>query len=511
MSEPIFASIAGPPRRRWAWLRVTLLLLVLLLVSAASAVLWAANQPKVIERLVRWLVDDPEITLTFDDLAIDPLTGRVTMTGVLFAHTDPMTPTVRISALGVSVPTPADFGHLLTIDEAEVVGLDIHAHRQRPPPPWEPSDPWLREVRIGEAHIHGATWRADKDAPLDPALVTGITGTIHGLGYTIGPRLLSGTADLEARRFRSGALILSGLSLQVVAEDSNLRWTNGRFRLAGGTGVLSGTVKGLFKAPAVHLQGTVKELRLEKLIEMATAQESPLRAEVSGEVEVRSGGAMKRGEASIDADLQVTNAHLPLDLAPEGLVRAALRVTPLVRVDALDEVHLRPLAGRISFYRGKVTIDRLVYASRREVRVDGVIDETDGVNLLVRQARARPLKVTAAGEKVAEALSSLVPEVELGKEGEKAKIFWPKLKKKGEEAPIEEVELEEAEAVPMGRAAWGFVVAGKPGQVRIRLATPKELEWELEAGAEEAPKGIFGRKKGKEAEGTTEPVEVPTE
>jgi hypothetical protein len=491
VTEPIFASIAGERPRPRRWLRIGALTVLLLVVSLVSVVLWAANRPAVIQAIVRWLVDDPAITLTFDDLAIDPLTGHVTMTGVLFAHTDPMTPTVRISALGVSVPMPSDFGHTLSIAEAEVVGLDIHAHRQRPAPAWEPSDPWLREIQVANTHIHGATWRADRDAPLEVAAVTGITGQIADLRYVVGPRLLSGTAELKAQRFRSGALILTGLALTVTAEDSDVHWKNGRFRLAGGTGVLSGKVSGLFRTPTVRLDGTVTTLRLERLIEMATGQQSPLKAEVSGDVTVRTGGAMKRGDASIDAELHVTNAHLPLDLAPEGLVRAALRVTPLVRVDALDEIHLRELTGKIGFYRGRVTIDRLLYASRREVRVDGVIDATDGVRLLVRQARLRPMKqlgevgqkVAEAGEKVGEALSALVPEVQLGKPGEKAKIFWPKLGRKKEDEPgatTEESPVSEVSAepdTPTDRAAWGFVVVGQPGEVHLRLATREELAW----------------------------------
>src|SRR4051794_23005411 len=103
----LFASLQRPPRRPGRWLRrlrILFLLAVLVVVSAGSAVLRVANDPALIQELVRRAVDDPGLTVDFQDLVIDPTTGRITIFGIYLAHTDRGTPQIHISRLSVSFP-----------------------------------------------------------------------------------------------------------------------------------------------------------------------------------------------------------------------------------------------------------------------------------------------------------------------------------------------------------------------------------------------------------------------
>lgn len=378
--------------RVWRVAALTVELWIGLVGLGALGLAWLFTTPEGLRLVLERLVGDAPVRITFGDVGwhpttrwSEPDTWRLVLREVVVDPADPEATDVRMGWLVIGMPDAvrAWASRELHFERAEVFGLRVHQHRQRPGPGWEPRRTALSEVRVHDLRVFDASFVADPDPPLLGSRVDQIYGHLANVSYAPGERLLSGEAALTAPRFQAGAIALTRVAATARAADGDLA-LEGTFAVSGGTGSLRGTIAHLQRRGAVRLDVSLRGVRVEQMVEAASGTAAPVTGRVDGTLAVHAGGEIPRGGAWMDGELSLSEGRVLLGPGVTGFTRDLIRIAPWVELDSENRVILGETTGRMRLDRGAAVIHELRYqATRRLVTVRGRVDG-DGVDLVVR-------------------------------------------------------------------------------------------------------------------------------
>jgi hypothetical protein len=307
-----------------------------------------------------------------------PSSWRVGITALTVRPADPKRPSFAVDRVSLSMPSPSTegFGTALRSADALVIGLDIEAHEQRPPPPWTPTTGPVGAVRIDRVRVLDASWSAPADPPLGAAHADRIFGELTGVVVRPGARELSGKGDVHLERFVTGGIEVSDVRLPVFTlERSNLH-LGGTFQFAGTQAEVSGDIRRFHVRPEVELDVRLSGASLGEVVKLATGEAPDLSGRLDLDVKVQAGGERERGKSLIGGAVRVRDAVLQLPADTRFLVLDLLTVAPWVDVDVRNRVQFQDLDGRIEATRGRFQLENWSYpVGKRRVRVDGTIEQ----------------------------------------------------------------------------------------------------------------------------------------
>lgn len=416
------------------WLRAFIVgveLSVLVVGLSLCFMFWLTTTTDGIRFALERIIGDAPVAIEVDEVRLHPdadfwntQSWSIVVKNLDIQQTDKPGDNVRVQVRYAVLPLPNVFGawyqRRLVFEEALVIGLDILKNDNGQPktPTWEPKKTALGSIAIKKLYLWDGSFRLDAPGGDGPDTTsTLIYGDLNDMRYEPGPRLLSGDGTLFAKRFTSGAIEVGHIVADAVAKDGNLVF-DATSLAADGEIDLHGTLAHLERRPAVALDVTGRNLSIAQLVEGASGTASPVYGRVSGTIEVRSGGEIPRGAAWMEAQLTLTNGHVPLTSHVGGFVRDLLRLAPWTEINDQEQMVLGQTRVSLRLERGAAIIHELrsLAANDKWIEIHGVVDQQ--IDLVVR--------------------------------------FVP-------------------DRNPESRAGFGFTIAGAPGDLKIGLAGRHEL------------------------------------
>ncbi|MCB9680018.1 MAG: hypothetical protein H6733_00975 [Alphaproteobacteria bacterium] len=362
------------------------LVVVLLLVTLPFAVLDRLYRPGGLQPLIDRASRGGGGHLRVDDVEMLPVgtwrdvaSWRFVASGVGFTPVDPKKPDWSVRRITMTVPSlRRDGGRVIHWKRLDGTGLVIHAHQQRPPPPWEPGSGPIAALSTDLLVVHDALYDAPEDPPLGRAHVEGIVGSVRHVVYRPGSRSVSGEGSLRAASFLTGSITLDHLDLPTFTlDDSSLRF-DGSVGFAGNRARLSGDVKTFHIKPDVSIRVDLTGARLRGIVEVATGRDSPVDGRIDLVLTVRAGGKLPRGGAIMTGQVRLEDGRLQLERDTRYVILDLIRIAPWVRLNAARQVEFETMFGEVELRRGTVTLKDLRYPiNQRQLRLDGTIDQRD--------------------------------------------------------------------------------------------------------------------------------------
>ena len=375
-------------RRGGARLRLPVVVIEVLLavvIAAPALVLDVLNDPVQLLRYARRAFPAAPFSFSFDEVEWlpvgawhDPWSWRFAVTRFVFQPSDPIRPdwTLERATLATPEPMTQDGRWVAHLPEMRVVGLAIHAHQQRPPPPWEPTETFVHAVLADRVEIRGASFDAPPDPPLGPAGASGVTGTLTDLWFVPGAREVSGEGSVEVRSFTTGNITVTGGRLPVFRLDRSSLHIEGTYAFAGTTGSVDGDVRTFHVRSSVDMHAVIRGAGLGEVIRVATGDTSAIDGVLDLDLRILAGGERPRGSSLLYGGVQVRDGSVQLGRRTRYLVLDALDVLPWVDLDASNRVLLHEMSGDIEINRGSVTVKRWTYpAGKRTLQVDGRVGQ----------------------------------------------------------------------------------------------------------------------------------------
>ena len=368
------------------------LLLASAVVLATGA--WLGRRVMVDPQWRSWAVDHvldgTGVTLRMGALEVEPDSWTVHVDDVFVESARG-----RLTAAEARTEVPGLWSVLLLgrveLGRGEVSGLEVTGVRGLPRA--ASSGPQVTLVmdrlRIRDAKVRLPSVEA---AQLPPAEFSGIDVDLSGVRLKLGLGLVRGQGELSIERWQTGGVRAS----QVLFDDvsvagDTIHLDDGRFSFAKGAG--AGRVEitqRSGRAPLIHADLQVKQVRLEHLIGLATGAESPLTGRLSGEVDVRAGEVPGQLGATTRLDARLEDGALALGPGVSGALKRALKVAPFLKVRS-GQVLLGPTSARLELRPGRVEVEQLIHESAgRNLAAKGSLqgDELDLVVRLVPKRRA---------------------------------------------------------------------------------------------------------------------------
>jgi hypothetical protein len=377
----------GPRRLRPSV--VLLQALFALCVAAPVTLLDVVNDPRQVEGWVNRLAGRAEFRIGIEEIewlpvstVWHPFSWRFAVTGLSFDALDPKKPDWRAERATVVVPEPlrvkGEGGWVLRTPLLRVSGLAIDAHQQRPPPPWEPKTPWIRQIQAEVVEIWDASFHAPEDPPIGAAAALGIRGRIAELAFDPGQREVSGQGELWLSSFTTGDITVTQGHLTKFELDRSTLRLGGSFQFAGARGEVDGEIRTFHVRSEVALHAQIAGASLHEVIETATGDPSALDGNLDLDLTVEAGGDRPRGASRLVGSVKLRDGFLQLGRDTRHLVLDVLDVLPWIDLNAKNQVQLRPLHGEIELNRGTVIAKDWSYpVGKRDLRVDGTIADGD--------------------------------------------------------------------------------------------------------------------------------------
>lgn len=376
-------ALRRPPRRLRLWV-VAVQVVVGLVLAAPFLLLDLINDtPRLVERLNRafpagnFRIELEALEWLPTGSLWDPWSWRFAVTMLDFEPTDPKKPRWSARRATVDLPEPVrvDGGWGLDVGRLVVMGLQIEARQQRPPPPWEPKEGPLRLIRVGEVQLVDTGFFAHEDPPLGEAKLVGARGVLRDLVYRPGARDVSAVGEVHAKSFTTGAITVTDIELPNFELDHSTLRINGRFVIAKAPGTVRGEIRTFHIRSEVALHVEVAGARLGEVITMATGDHANLDGALDLSLDVSAGGDRPRGASLLEGAIRLRDGRFQLGRKTRYVVLDVLRLVPWVELNAYHQVEFRPLQGEVTFSRGRVTLREWTYPiGKRAIRVDGTID-----------------------------------------------------------------------------------------------------------------------------------------
>jgi hypothetical protein len=380
----------GPPRIRW-WVAAP----ILLLFGALALLAWpldVLNDPAELRRRVQASFKG-DFTVDFEDIVmlpvgswLEPTSWRFALTGLSFRPSDPKKPDWTAARITFSLPEPRRSGEqwVVHVPWLRVSGLAIHAHQQRPPPPWEPVEGVVTALTADVVEIVSASFDAPEDPPIGAAEVRGIRGVLNNLVFRPGQREVSAEGDVRIAGFTTGAISIHDAVLSPVKLVRSSLYFGGHFYYGQTPGAFSGEVLTFHTRSSVDLEVSLDGASLKDVVETATGTDSQVDGSLDLDLRVQTGGERPRGMALIDGRARMRDGTIQLAKDTRFIILDLIRIAPWVELDAWNRVILGDVEGGISFTRGTATLKGFTYpAGKRMIRLDGSINAKD-LYLLVR-------------------------------------------------------------------------------------------------------------------------------
>lgn len=368
----------GPRLRLWV---VATQVLVAALLAAPAVVLDLLNDPTRLLALSQRAFPQAPFTFSFDELEWlpvgawhDPWSWRFAVTRFRYQPTDPVRPDWGIERATISTPEPMSMeGRWVAhLPEVRVVGLAIHAHQQRPPPPWTPKETFVHAILADVVEIRSASFEAPPDPPLGGAAASGVTGVLREVWFVPGAREVSAKGSVDVRSFTTGNITVTEGSLPTFVLDRSTLHLAGTFLFAGTRGTIEGDIRTFHVRSAVDMHTTIEGARLGEVIRVATGEESAIDGMLNLDLRIEAGGDRPRGSSLLYGAVQVQDGRVQLGRNTRYLVLDALDLMPWVDLDASNRVLLHEMQGEIELNRGSVTVKHWTYpAGKRTLQVDG--------------------------------------------------------------------------------------------------------------------------------------------
>ena len=408
------------PRRTVGWtavLAVGGLLCAAVLLSGG----WLGRRVVVGHDLRAWAIDrvldGSGVRLRTGSVTVDTEDWRVRVDDVAVAS-----PRGSLKAARVGTDVPGLWSALVLgrVDLGLVEVTDLRLERIRGlDPPAAPSG--STKLVLDRLRVRSGTLvlPALAEAGLPRTEVSGIDIDLRGVVVKLGQGMVRGSGTLTVDRWKAGPVQATQVRVDAVSVDGpTIHLDQGRFAFGGGAGAGSVDLTQRPGAvPLVHAELEVKQVRLERFIELATGSASPLTGELAGRVDVLAGEVPGRLGATTRLDAKVENGGLVLGPKVSPALKRALKVAPFLKVKG-DRVLLGPIQANLVLQPGRVRVDQLVHQG---------------------EARALAAKGTVAGRQV-DLVVRLLP------------------RRRAEE-----------------RAGFGIVVTGEAGKLEVRRAQPDEL------------------------------------
>jgi hypothetical protein len=453
----------GPARLRW-WVVGPMYVLFALLACLAWP-LDLINDPDALRARVRssfkgdFSVDFTDFVMLPVGSWLEPASWRFALTGLSFRPGDPKKPDWSTRRITLTLPEPrrSPDGWVAHFPWLRVSGLEIHAHQQRPPPPWEPVAGVVDAITADVVEIVSASFDAPDDPPIGAAAVEGIRGVLTDLVFRPGRREVSAVGEVRIARFTTGAISVHSVHLPNTRLVRSTLTFGGTFRYGQSPGRFSGEVRTFHVRSAVDLEVSLFEASLKDVVATATGSESQVDGSLDLELRVQAGGDRPRGQAMIDGHARMRDGRIQLAKDTRFIVLDLIRIAPWVKLNVWNQVVLGDVEGGVSFTRGTATLRGFSYpAGKRTIRMDGTINPED-LYFLVR----------------------LMP-------------------REGSER----------------RAGFGVVLSGQPGRQRVRLARSEDMlkpdPWLPVEQVEAEPEGAARRQGRRNARrGADEVAEPP--
>lgn len=382
--------------RRWGLVSWPWILFELLLGGLGVAfilLLHALNDPALLQERLDAAFEPTPFRVTVGDVAIlpegslfDPTTWRVVLSDFHFQPRDPKKTEFRVERFVASFPSIPRFAErALWFEEADVYGLTIQAHQQRPAEPRTPKRGAIDSLGAGLVRLHGGSFEAPKDPPLGRAAMSGIRATLQDVTYVLVTKELTASGRLEAREFVSGAITLDGVTLSDVKSVASDLTFDGTARLAGRDAHIHGDILHFHERGAITIRVTLSGMRLERLVALATDQRSPVIGNLDLDFVVHSGGDVPRGGAWMEGGVRITDGRVILPPDTKAVVLDLIRIAPYLKLGQNNQVILGDMDGSLRLDRRSVTIRELHYqAQKRSLEIRGHIDMAEDMEVIVR-------------------------------------------------------------------------------------------------------------------------------
>lgn len=379
------------PIRVWV---VLLMSLFCVLVGGTAEFVDRVTAPRGVEKLLGRVLEKVPVKIYLDRFEVLPKgswsnlsSWTLRLYDLKIRTTDPKQPDFDVAGAYIDLPRiyKEEGKWVFHMKDLAVYGLLMHMHKQRPPPPWEPSDGPVLAIRADRGLVYNMTFWADEDAPLPELRINGITGAVNDLEYKFSHRELSMHGSAVGKELLVSVVRADQLEAHTFVMDKSNIFFQGRGKFGNSSIVVDeGTVKNLMILPKTQIHMVVKGADLGDAITRATGQRSPVEGILDGQLTMRAGGELPRGKSIIEGDAVIRRGRVILSPRTRYIILDAIRILPWVKLNAKNEVVLERMDGGIRFSDGVVELHRLHYPiGKRELEVNGRIGSED-IFMMVR-------------------------------------------------------------------------------------------------------------------------------
>lgn len=366
------AKLAQKSKKKRRWILALEFLALLTGLGFYTFVYGFATQQG-LERVLRRLVGDAPVEVAFADVNIvpwskpfDPSTWKLSIAGLEVRSKNPESPDVRIARVMISVPdlVRAWAKREIAFHEIRATALDIHIKNQRPPKGFSATRSALSSLHADRIELSDARVRLEPDPPLGRVDATGIAGTLENFWYRPDTNELHAEGHLDASAYQNGHLRLTRVSIEeITADGTDVRFSGGSFRVAGGKGTVRGAVHDLARKPSadfrVHLEGA----RFEDLVRQPSKRKIPLEGKITTDLQLRAGGTLPRGKAIFSGKVTLDDARFTFGERVKPGTVDLIRSLPFAHFDEKNRLILPRLQGDVEFQRGHTDMSNVTFAA----------------------------------------------------------------------------------------------------------------------------------------------------
>ena len=366
------AKLAQKSKKKRRWI-LALEFLLLLLGLGFYAFVYGFATHQGLERVLHRLVGDAPVDVQFADVNIvpwskpfEPSTWKISIAGLDIRSKNPKSPDVHMARVTISVPDlfRAWAKRELAFHEIRATALDIHIKNQRPPHGFSAQKSALSSLHANRIVLSDAHVRLDPDPPLGLVEASGIAGTLEQFWYRPDTNELHAEGQLDATSFQNGHLRLTGISIdQITADGTDVAFSGGTFRVAGGRGTISGKVHDLATRPAANFRVHVEGARFEDLVRVPSKRRLPLEGKITTDLQLRAGGNLPRGKAVFSGKVTLDDARFTFGERVKAGTIDLIRSMPFTRFDEKNRLILPRLNGDVEFQRGHTDMSNVTFAA----------------------------------------------------------------------------------------------------------------------------------------------------
>ena len=374
------AKLAHKSKKKRRWI-VAVELLTLITGLAIYAFLYTFATQDGLQRVLHRIVGDAPVEVAFDEVNIvpwsqilEPSTWKLSIAGLEFRSKDPEGPDVEIARVILSVPdvVRAWAKREIAFQEMRATAPTIHIKRQRQPRGFSATRSALSSIQAERIQISDARVRVDPDPPLDRVDATGIAGNLDRFRYHPATQELHTEGHLDASSYQTGHLRLTRVSIKkITADGTDVSFSGGSFRVAGGRGRVSGTIHSLAHNPSadfrIHLDGA----RFGDLLRSSSKRRIPLEGTLTADLHLRAGGTLPKAKGIFSGKVTLDDARLDLGKRFKPGWVDLIRSMPFTHFDEKNQLTLPQIQGDVVFHRGHTDLSDVTFtAGKRAVSLE---------------------------------------------------------------------------------------------------------------------------------------------